>query len=352
MVEPSDTAPLATVTPGPRRRLRRILLTAGVVVLALGAVAAAGGMYLVHRFDQRIVRGTLLAPRARTLTAAPHTPVTGPLNFLLIGSDLRSEDPDEGQRSDTIIVAHIDRSLDKAYLLSIPRDLWVNIPADDALHFGGDTTKINAAFEYGGGGSGGTQLLSETLTNLLGIRFDGAAVIDFSGLEHAVDVVGGVQLCVPQQVVSIHTQHVFNPGCQQMTGAQALDYLRQRYQFADGDFARQEHQQEFLKAFFTRALSAGALTNPIKLDELLQSLAGAMVIDTGSTSVPDLVFALRGLRPTAVTGVKVPFYLDTVDKLSVVRASDEADSLYQALRTDTLDSWIATHTQWVNQLTQ
>ena len=356
MADPSHPEPPAVEPSEPvgrrSRQLRRIFLTAGIVVLAVGLVAAAAGVYVVHRFDHRIVRDTLLAARARSVTAAPHTPVAGPLNFLLIGSDLRSEDPDEGQRSDTIIVAHIDRALDKAYLLSIPRDLWVNIPPDSSLHFGGDTTKINAAFEYGGGGSGGTQLLSETLTGLLGIRFDGAAVMDFSGLEHAVDVVGGVQLCVPQPVVSIHTQHVFNPGCQLMTGALALDYLRQRYQFADGDFARQEHQQEFLKAFFTRALSAGALTNPIKLDDLLQSLAGAMVIDTGSTSVPDLVFALRGLRPNAVIGVKIPFYLDTVDKLSIVRASDEADGLYASLRADTLDSWVSGHTQWVNQLAQ
>src|SRR4051812_31234914 len=182
MADPSAPEPSTSVTPGVDRprRLRRILLTAGIVVLAVGAVAAGAAVYVVHRFDHRIARETLLAPRARTITPAPHAPVAGPLNFLLIGSDLRSDDPDEGQRSDTIIVAHIDRALGKAYLLSIPRDLWVSIPPDSSLHFGGDTTKINAAFEYGGGGSGGTQLLSETLTSLLGIRFDGAAVMDFS----------------------------------------------------------------------------------------------------------------------------------------------------------------------------
>jgi LCP family protein required for cell wall assembly len=330
--------------------VRRILTSTAIVLVAVIGVAVAGGAYLIHRLDQQIAHSTLLAPRARSVAGAEHAAVTGPLNFLLIGSDLRSDDPDEGQRSDTIIVAHLDRTLGRAYLLSIPRDLWVDIPPDSDRHFSGASTKINAAFEYGGGGGGGTQLLSETLTGLIGIRFDGAAVIDFSGLQHAVDLVGGVQLCVPQRIVSIHTQHVFPAGCQQMNGADALDYLRQRYQFADGDFARQEHQQEFLKAFLGKALTLGAMTSPLKLNSLMSAMAGAMTVDTGSTSVPDLAFALRGLRPASVTGMKVPFYLDTVDKLSVVRASDDADGLFRALRSDDLDGWISDHTQWVNQL--
>jgi LCP family protein required for cell wall assembly len=333
-----------------RRRWPRALLIIGAVVLGLAGLTAGAAEVLVHRFDRQVTHDTLLAPRARSLAPAQHTPVTGPLNYLLIGSDLRSDDPDGGQRSDTIIVAHIDKGLDKAYLLSIPRDLWVSMPPDPKLNFGGDNNKVNAAFEYGGGGSGGTQLLSETLTALLGIQFDGAAVVDFAGLEHAVDVVGGVQMCVREQVTSIHTHRVFQPGCQLMSGAVALDYLRQRYQFADGDFARQAHQQEFLKAFFARAASAGVLSNPIKLGALLQSVAGAMTVDTGSATVPDLVFALRGLRPGAVTGVKLPYWLGSVNELSVVRASDEAGGLFAALRADTLDAWVADHGQWVNQI--
>ena len=73
------------------------------------------------------------------------------------------------------------------------------------MGFAGATSKINAAFQYGQGGASGTRLLSQTLTDLIGIKFDGAAVIEFSGLERAVDLVGGVTMCVDVRTVSIHT---------------------------------------------------------------------------------------------------------------------------------------------------
>jgi LCP family protein required for cell wall assembly len=240
-------------------------------VIVVAAVAAVvGGALLVRRYDSAVPRGNLLAPSAR---ADGSHGLSGPLNLLMIGSDYRTWSPDSGQRSDTIIIAHIPKSMDRAYLISVPRDLLVDIPPDPAKGFSGDHTKINAAFEYGHGGVGGAQLVSATLTQLTGVQFDGAAVIDFSGLQHAVDVIGGVEMCLDTQVVSIHTKRVFQPGCHLMTSAEVLDYLRQR-DFPDGDYGRQRHQQQFLKAFLGRALSAGAATNPVKMDELVRAVAG------------------------------------------------------------------------------
>jgi LCP family protein required for cell wall assembly len=321
----------------------------GVLVVVAGAGASAGAL-LAHRFEHAVTRANLLAPAARAQAPAPHAPVAGPLNFLVIGSDLRTDDPAEGQRSDTIIIAHVPRTMDRLDLVSIPRDLWVDIPADPTLRFGGDTTKINAAFEDGGGGAGGARLLSQTVTDLVGVRFDGAVVVDFSGLTQAVDLLGGVRMCVDARVVSIHTHAVFEPGCRMMTGAQALDYLRQRYGIADGDFGRQQHQQEFLKALLTQARTSGALANPVKLDGLLQSIGRSLTVDTGANSLTDLVLALRGLGPDDLTGIRLPFTLDTVGDQSVVRATDEADGLYRALRADDLQGWTDDHPQWVNKI--
>lgn len=333
-----------------RRRLVRILLAVcGVLVVVAGAGASAAAL-LAHRFEHAVTRANLLAPAARAEAPGPHAPVAGPLNFLVIGSDLRTDDPNEGQRSDTIIIAHVPRTMDRLDLVSIPRDLWVDIPADPTVRFGGDSDKINAAFEYGGAGAGGTQLLSQTLTDLVGIRFDGAVVVDFSGLTQTVDLLGGVRMCVDTRIVSIHTHAVFEPGCRMMTGAQALDYLRQRYGLSDGDFGRQQHQQEFLKALLAQARSSGALTNPVRLDALLQSIGRSLTVDTGATSLTDLIFALRGLGPDDLTGFRLPFTLDTVGDQSVVRATDEADGLYRALRTDDLQGWADEHPQWVNKI--
>jgi LCP family protein required for cell wall assembly len=346
IVEPT----VATAGRRRRRGLVRALIAIGVTLTVLAVAAATAGALLAHRFDHAVNRANLLAPAARAAAPDAHAPVAGPLNFLVVGSDLRTDAPGDGQRSDTIIIAHLPRTLDHVDLVSIPRDLWVDIPADPSEHFGGDTTKINAAFDYGGGGAGGTRLLSQTLTDLIGIRFDGAVVVDFSGLSRTVDLVGGVRMCVDQRVVSIHTHAVFEPGCRTMTGAQTLDYLRQRYGVTDGDFGRQQHQQEFLKALFQQARQAGVLANPLKLDALLQSVGQSLTVDTGATSLTDLIFALRGLRPDDLTGIRLPFTLDTVGDQSIVREGADVQGLYRALRTDDLSAWATDNPQWVNKI--
>jgi LCP family protein required for cell wall assembly len=336
--------------PPPRRRLRRILLVATGVVVTLAVLIAGIGALMLHRFDHSVARADLIQPSARAQAPArAHGVVTGPLNFLLLGSDYRVEDPTMGERSDTIIVAHIPRSMERVYLVSIPRDLLVQIPPDPALDFGGDYTKINAAFDYGHGGLGGAQLVSATLTNLIGIRFDGAASIDFTGMKRVVDILGGVQMCIDTDVVSIHTGHHFTVGCQLLNSTDALDYLRQR-DFPDGDFTRQRHQQQFLKAVYRQLLTAGTLTNPARLDALLQALAGTMTVDAGGPSIPDLIFALRGVRPDDVAGIKIPYGLAMINDTSYVVASEDAPTLYEALRSDRLDAWAADNPSWVNTI--
>lgn len=347
MVEPS---PEPAVTRRRRRVLFRVLLAAAVSLAVVAGLGVATATLLANRFEHSVTRASLLAPAARAAAPDAHAPVAGPLNFLVIGSDLRSDDPGEGERSDTIIIAHVPRAMDRLDLVSIPRDLWVDIPPDGSLGFGGATTKINAAFDVGGGGAGGTRLLSATITEQVGVRFDGAVVVDFSGLQRTVDVLGGIRMCVDQRIVSIHTGAVFEPGCRMMSGAQALDYLRQRYGLADGDFGRQQHQQEFLKALLGRATQSGVLANPVKLDSVLRTIGSSLTVDTGSYSLTDLAFALRGLGPDDLTGFRLPSVDDTVDDESIVRATDDAQGLYRALLSDDLETWARDHPQWVNKI--
>jgi LCP family protein required for cell wall assembly len=340
---------LATEDRRRRRRLRVVLLSVAVSLLLVLGAAATGGALLLHGYDRSVARDTLLAPSARAPAPVHHADVRGPLNFLLIGSDYRVANPLNGERSDTIIIAHVPRSLDRVYLISIPRDLRVDIPPSAALDFAGDTTKINAAFDYGHGGRGGTQLLSLTLTTMTGIRFDGAAVVDFTGLRRAVDALGGVRMCVDVRTVSIHTGRVFEVGCRVMRSAEVLDYLRQR-EYPDGDFTRQRHEQQFLKAVADRALGAGTLLDPFRLDAVVRAVAGSLTVDTGRLSLPDLVFALSGIRPDRVVGIRMPYELAEIDKLSYVLPTAESELLFTALRTDTLDSWARSNAAWINRI--
>ncbi len=350
---PAQPAPADRVAPGTRgphrRRRRAVRITVGLVAAfaVLLGLLAAGGALLLHRYDTAVGRADLLARDARAGGQAG--PVAGPLNFLLVGSDYRTWSPTAGERSDTIIVAHLSRGLDHAYLVSIPRDLRVAIPADPALGVPGQTAKVNSAFDVGHGGATGVRVLSQTLTNLTGVRFDGAVTVEFEGLKHAVDLLGGVRICVDVRTVSIHTHKVYPVGCRVMNSADVLDYLRQR-QFADGDFTRQRHQQQFLKALFERADETGVLSNPVKVDEFLRAVAGALTVDTGGVALPNLMLALRGLHPAGLTGVRVPSYGQMIGDSAYVVPSSDADQLYAALRADGMGAWTDQHPQWLNRI--
>jgi LCP family protein required for cell wall assembly len=353
MSAPAPEVDLPSGTPPAKgsRRWRRLLVVAGVAVLLLVSAAVVTGSLIVRRFDHAVSRATLLDPgtRVQAPPAVPHAPVVGPLNLLLLGSDYRVEDPENGQRSDTIIVAHVTRAMDHVYLVSIPRDLLVHIPAVPDLDFPGDYTKINAAFQFGHGGSGGSRLVSATVTSLTGVHFDGAVALDFSGLLRVVDLLDGVTICVDTPVVSIHSGRAFEVGCQRMTSAEVLDYLRQR-DFPDGDFTRQRHQQHFLKSILDELLAAGTLTNPVRLDALLQAVAGSMTLDLGATTLPDLIFALSGLRSDDLTGLRVPSYVEMIGDTSYVIADDTAAELWRALREDSLAGWAQANPDRVNKI--
>jgi LCP family protein required for cell wall assembly len=227
----------------------------------------------------------------------------------------------------------------------------VDIPANPETGFPGSTEKINAAFNYGGGGEGGFRLLSRTLTMLTGVRFNGAAIIDFTGFQQVINVLGGVDLCVDEQVTSIHTGAVYQPGCHHMRPWQALDYSRQRYGLPGGDFDRQRHQQQLLKAMLRQARDRGVSTNPAKLDKMIRAVGQSLTMDTNGIPLAVLAYTLHGIKADDLTGVRLPSYSGPDDSgTSYVFANDLAPSLYEAIRDDSMGDWLAGHPQWRNSL--
>lgn len=347
----------------------RLLIVLGTAIVLISGTAVAGVNILNHRYTASINQSNLLGDNSRAGNAdeTRHTDVTGPLNFLLLGSDLRALDPEDGQRSDSIIILHIPASMDRAYLLSIPRDLRVKIPAFAATDFRGVShEKINGAFQYGGGGEGGVQLLSETLHELMGIRFDGAAIVNFDGFKAAVDLLGGVDMCIDQKVTSIHVgwddkgnylspangghPAVYEPGCHHLESWQALDLVRQRKSLPNGDYDRQKNQQKFIRAMLTKAQSKGLTTNPIEADKFIRTIGQALTVDLNGVSLADLMFALRNVSPSNLIGLQVPSEPQDIGGISYVVALPEADALYSALRDDMLDSWTVENQSWVNHM--
>jgi LCP family protein required for cell wall assembly len=322
--------------PGRRPRWGRILLVALAVLVLIAGAGLVSSYLWVKNVDNDLKRTDPFAQ----LTGRPQKLADGTLNILLVGSDSRAEDPSIGERSDTLVIMHIPASHDQAYLTSIPRDTWVHVPLSADGQNGDTMAKINAAYAWGG-----LPLTVQTVEEYTGVRMDHVAVIDFAGFVQVVDALGGVDMNVEQTITSIHPPYrVFQAGPNTFNGDEALDYVRQRYQFPDGDFARMRHQQEFLKAVLDKAVSKGTVTNLGTFKDFVSSVASAMTVDK-DFSLIDLGWQFHSLRSDNLTFIISPnLGSDTIDGQSVVVSDREnASGYYDAMAHDTLTEWLAQH---------
>lgn len=312
--------------------------------MLLAGVAVVGLRELTGRYEQAVAREQLLDPSARQ----DQTDLDGPLNYLLIGTDRWRSSGTTDRRSDAILVVHVPTGGREAFLMSVPRDLLVTIPA--APGYGGGQDKINSAFTHGGGGQPGARLLSATLAHLAGIRFDGAAVIDFSGFREVIDLLGGVRICVDTEFRSIHTDRVFAPGCQEMDGPTALDFVRQRHNLPNGDYDRQTHQQQLLRAVLQRTSETSLRSNPIRLDRVIRAVGSSLTVDTNGVPLADLVTAFRDLPTDALRGIQMPSHSQTIGQVSYVVLEDGGSELLAAVRDRRVPQWARANPRWVTQL--
>ena len=281
------------------QRVLRGLIALVVVLLLL---VAAGYGYVRYQWDQ-----VASAPCSTCVAQASGAPY----NVLLIGSDSRSgESAAEaqqfgsvqdaaGQRSDTLKVIHVDPSAGTASTLSIPRDTFVTItglPANSQLS---TQNKINAAF------SAGPDAVVKTIENTFGIPISHYIVIDFFGVEDAVNALGGISLDFPYPVrdQDCSTGTCYNnsgldiptAGCQVLNGSMALSLTRSRYYqyYTDGywhsdptsDIGRIERQNLVIEAVLDQAKST---YNPLRLNSLLSSVVHDFYKDD-SLSISDMI---------------------------------------------------------------
>ncbi|MDG4765955.1 LCP family protein [Solwaraspora sp. WMMD406] len=334
----ADQGPAARTT-GRRRRALRIVLAVVVVFAVLaGGGLLAGGFYL------RSIESDI--ERVQAFDAVPEESrpekVTTATNILILGSDSRDPDSSSGSRSDTIILAHLAADRQSAQLVSIPRDTWVFVPPNRDGSLGGREAKINAAYAWGG-----IPLMVQTVEEFTGVRIDNVALVDFAGFRAIIDALGGVEIDVEQAFTSTHSlnpdgRRSFAAGPQTMDGAAALDYARERYAFADGDFARIRHQQQVIKAILEKAASGGVLTNPATLNSFIRATADAVAVDE-TLSLFDTGAELRHLRGDDLTFVTSPTTgTGRVGDESVVFADTEAAAtFYDAVRRDAVTEILA-----------
>lgn len=186
------------------------------------------------------------------------------VTVLLIGLDFRDWEAEIGApRSDTMMLLTIDPLTKTAGVLSVPRDLWVNIPG-----FG--YNRINGAYSFGEGyklPGGGPGLAMKTVENFLGVNIDYYAQVDFTTFEQMIDTIGGVCLDVPEQIKVGRTyMHsvTLEPGYQCLDGKVTLGYARARYTDG-GDVDRATRQQQVIQAIMDNVF------DPAKFPSLVAS---------------------------------------------------------------------------------
>lgn len=276
-------------------------------------------------------------------------------NFLIIGSDTRQfEEPgnqtqldafgdpavETGQRSDTIMVVHVEPGERTSLVVSFPRDLWVDIP-------GLGDAKINAAFNQG------PQAVIDTLEANFGIPIHHYIEVDFASFEGIVNAVGRVPVFLPAEARDTYTGFsVPSAGCYRLDGAQALQYVRSRsLQYRDAqtgrwedanaipDFGRIERQQEFIRRMGSLAYQE-ALTNPLTANRIANDVIPQLRADDtlARADVFKLVKTFRTVDPadpTAVEMITLPSYGATSSDGQSILLPDQpdADAVIDRLKT-------------------
>ncbi|MEN3538787.1 LCP family protein [Microbispora sp. ZYX-F-249] len=307
---------------GPRRTGRTILRVVVVLVVLLLVAAVAGYFWI----------GSRLKP-VESLTDYSGRPAETPgEDWLLVGSDSRAgltaaqrrklaTGKAVGKRTDTMMLLHIPDS-GRPTLVSLPRDSYVPIE-------GHGSGKLNAAYAFGG-----PKLLAKTVERVTGIRIDHYMEIGFGGFVGIVDAVGGVNICVKQDIKDPKAGIDLKKGCQDMDGGTALGYVRTRATGAIPDFERTQRQRQFFSAVVQKAASPGTLINPFTSVPLALSAADSVAVDPG-TGLFDLLSVGLAMREGPVATAVPIGSLPTIGGQAVVKwDTQKALRLFEALAAD------------------
>jgi LCP family protein required for cell wall assembly len=339
-----ESVPGAPETGRPKRRGRvkkrhTVARVLGVTVLVL---AMAVGLSVVYAFrhlsgnlDVSDIEAQLSDRPDKVEVAGPQEPI----NVLVMGSDTRSGqgndiDNEAGAgASDTTILLHLSADRKRAYGVSIPRDTMVDRPAcDHGAIPAADYQQWNAAFALGG-----EACTIQQFEQITGVRIDHHVIVDFNGFQDMVDAVDGVEVCIPEEINDqAHGIHL-EAGTREISGKQALSYVRQRYDVGDGsDIGRMKRQQAFVASMTNKVVSAGTLTSPIRLYNFLNAATQSLTVDPGLSNlgkIAKLGIEFRDIDLGRVQFLTIPWQWDPQDPNRVVFAP-EADNVWEKIRRD------------------
>ncbi|MFI6702788.1 LCP family protein [Streptomyces sp. NPDC050509] len=331
-----------------RRRKRSGLRTSFVVALSLLVLATAGIGWIYLKLS-----GNINTFSAGGLSDNRPVGTSKGQNVLVIGSDARTDgnsslgggDKDDIGRSDTAFLLHIYADHQHAVAVSIPRDTLLDIPPcrlpDGTWTKTQVNTMFNAAFSLGQSAQGNPACTQNTVEHLTGLRVDHTVVVDFKGFAKLTEVVGGVQVCLPQDIYqkdlnpnrATRGERLFTQGAQTVSGRQALDYVRIRHGMGDGsDIGRIKRQQAFVAGLLKKVKSDGL--TPTKLLPLANAATRSMTVDPGLGSADKLISFMMSLKDIDLHNTKFVTIPWRYEGARVAIVEPDASELWAALKAD------------------
>jgi polyisoprenyl-teichoic acid--peptidoglycan teichoic acid transferase len=328
---PDDDAP----TPKKRRLLPKILIGVAVVLV----VAIGAGLLYAATIDRSLTnnlnRGVELPSDESSLRPPKEAQETGTLNYVLLGSDSRDPGNEGNGRSDTILVVHLNAKRDKAYIISFPRDMYVDVP-------GYGKNKINAAFAFGG-----APLAIRTLEDLTRVRMDHVVLIDFEGFIRLTEDLHGVTVTNK----TAFSSHGFDypEGKITIAGEEALWFVRERKLLPGGDLDRAENQRKVIKAIVQKGLSIQVLSDPGTFINFVGNVAKHLTVDN-ELSDAEIRRTALSLRLTGRDIELLQAPISGFEKTSDGQSIDVVDrakmaELAQAMKKDKLSEYVKKYPQ-------
>ncbi|GAA5140030.1 LCP family protein [Pseudonocardia adelaidensis] len=314
------------------RRTVRAAVRVGTALASAAVLVATGFVWSLHqRVDTGAVSSAAAIPTPRP------TPAGEAFTALLVGLDARTDaqgeplppamldalhaGPDEGQlHTDTIILVHVPaKQGEPAAAISIPRDSFVPIAGGRGTH------KINSAYRRGMQGAeeslsaqgiegaeldrrareAGRRTLVATVEQLTGARIDHFAEIGMAGFVELTEALGGVPVCLKAPVRDSYSGVDLPAGQHLVSGAGALAFVRQRHGLEDGDLDRIARQQAFAAGLAQRVLDPSTITDPARLERLVDITTRYVVLDSG-WDLEQAVSQLRQVSASALTFHTIP----------------------------------------------
>ncbi|MBO1415527.1 LCP family protein, partial [Streptomyces sp. FH025] len=346
----SDTRRTSRAKPKRKRSTKEKVLWATAGCTSLLVLAGAGVYYRLNSNITTFDRDAL--SKERPEAAAPDAQGRTPVNVLMIGSDSRGNGNsdlggggDDGARSDTAILLHVYADHKHAVGISIPRDSLVDIPPcklpDGKWTKEQHNVMFNSAFSVGNTDQGNPACTQNAVEKLTNLRVDHTIVVDFGGFASMTKAVGGVDVCLPNDVyegdLDPNLGHkgklIFPKGKQKVEGQSALDFVRVRHGIGDGsDIGRTKRQQAFLSSLIKEVKSRGM--DPTTLLPLADAATKSLTVDPDLGSAAKLMSFAMSVKDVDLHDIKFITAPWRYEGPRVALVHPDVDQLWAALKAD------------------